>query len=97
MAVGDVYFDCSALVKLILALNLFNEIWPEFQLIDFTDTIAEHTGNLALTHPLSGADAVQVASALAASDDVQMTFATWDRRQATAASALGLAVQPAID
>ncbi len=80
-----------------LALQLFRIIWPEFQLIDFTEDIAERAGELAMAHPLSGADAVQIASAMAAIDDVQLTFATWDRRQALAADALGLAVQPPID
>ena len=146
MASGDVFFDTSALVKLILSeeegapfarkladessvlytswltypeaisalsgakrngrvneaglrlgMDLFHAIWPEFHLIDFTEGIAEHAGDLALTHPLSGADAVQIASALATIDEAQLTFATWDRRQAEAADALGLEVQPRID
>ena len=146
MADNNVYFDCSALVKLILseeegaplareladessalytswltypetlsalsgarrdsrlsesglqlALELFEIIWPEFQLIDFTEKIAERAGDLSIAHPLSGADAVQIASALSATDDVQLTFVTWDRRQAIAAVALGLSIQPTID
>ena len=146
MASGDVFFDTSALVKLILSeedgapfarklagessvlytnwltypetisalsgakrngrvneaglrlgMELFHTIWPEFHLIDFTDGIADHAGDLALTHPLSGADAVQIASALATINEAKLTFATWDCRQALAADALGLAVQPPIN
>lgn len=146
MAAAEFYFDCSALVKLILSeeegapfarelaressalytswltfpetlsalagarrdgrlsdtglqgsLQLFQIIWTEFQLIDFTEEIAERAGDLALSYPLSGADAVQIASALAIVDDASLTFATWDRRQADAAYALGLTVQPAVD
>lgn len=146
MAEDEVYFDCSALVKLILseeegaplaqelaqdsttlytslltypealsalsgarrdgrlsdsglldALQSFQVIWPEFYLIDFADSIADRAGELALSYPLSGADAVQIASALAMQQDARLTFVTWDRRQARAASRLGFAVQPPID
>jgi predicted nucleic acid-binding protein len=63
--------------------------------VELTPGIGEHAADLAATHPLSGADAVHLATGLALHDRA-MVFATWDRRLATAATAEGLGVVPAL-
>jgi predicted nucleic acid-binding protein len=55
--------------------------------------VAREAGRLAVDHPLSGADAVHLASALQLTDDV--IVATWDHRLHAAAVASGLTVVPA--
>lgn len=55
--------------------------------------IADRAADLVVAHPLSGADAVHLATALALRE-VEPVLATWDRRLATAAVAEGLAVVP---
>lgn len=55
--------------------------------------IADRAAVLVVGHPLSGADAVHLATALALRE-VEPVLATWDRRLASAAVAEGLAVVP---
>ena len=62
--------------------------------VEVSADIADHAAGLAVAHPLSGADAVQLATALALSES-ELVLATWDRRLATAALAEGLAIVPA--
>ena len=78
------------------ALVLFEQLWPRFEIVQMTEQIALHAGELVVQFPLSGADAIQLASALRTPYYKDLTFGTWDRRQAEAAHALGLAVQPPI-
>ena len=66
--------------------------------VELTPTVGDHAADLAAAHPLSGADAVQLASALAlASGTGAVILATWDRRLASAAWAEGLNVVPALE
>jgi uncharacterized protein len=60
-------------------------------IIEVSAEIAERAAGLARQHPLSGADAVHLATALALGDR-ESVVATWDRRLRTAAVAEGLAV-----
>ncbi|MDE2744530.1 MAG: type II toxin-antitoxin system VapC family toxin [Chloroflexota bacterium] len=79
------------------ALDRFGMLWPRFEVVQFSERIAFDAAAFILEFPLSGADAVQIASALSIPQDLTLTLATWDRRQADAARSIGLTVQPAID
>lgn len=61
--------------------------------VELSAEIADHAAGLAVAHPLSGADAVHLATALALGDG-EVVLATWDRRLAAAAAAEGLSVVP---
>jgi len=61
--------------------------------MEVSTEIADRAAVLVVGHPLSGADAVHLATALALRE-VEPVLATWDRRLATAAVAEGLAVVP---
>lgn len=61
--------------------------------VEISAGIAGHAADLAVSHPLSGADAVHLATALALRDG-ELIVASWDRRLAAAASAEGLSVVP---
>ena len=62
--------------------------------VEISAEIADHAAGLAVAHPLSGADALHLATALALRES-ELVVATWDRRLAVAALAEGLAVMPA--
>lgn len=64
------------------------ELWTRFHVVFFSEQIAVDAANYILRFPLSGADAVQVASGLTIREDGNVAFVTWDRRQARAANAL---------
>jgi len=68
-------------LETVWATVAIHELDPELE----SDAVA-----LARTHPISGADAVHVAAAIAAG----AVLLTWDQRQAAAAIAEGLAVLP---
>ena len=61
--------------------------------MELTPAVGDHASELAAAHPLSGADAVYLATALALRDDA-LVVVTWDRRLSSAASAMGLSVVP---
>ena len=97
---------CSAIVKaqrngrlpereLRPALDQFERYWQDIAVVELTAEIAQRAHELVRHYAISGADAVHVASAFAAAEDADITFVTWDQRQAAAASDLGLAVTPA--
>ena len=99
---------CSAIVKaqrngrfpegdLRPALNQFERYWQDVAVVELTAEIAQRAHELVRRYAISGADAVHVASAFAAAEGADITFVTWDQRQAAAASDLGLAVTPAPD
>lgn len=79
------------------SLVLLEELWRQFEIVQMTEVIALRAGDLVTQFPLSGADAVQLASALRTPHFRDLAFVTWDRRQAEAARALGFTVQPPID
>lgn len=79
------------------AVARLGTLWPRFKIIPFGERIAYEAAGYILRFPLSGADAVQIASARAIEQYPETTFATWDRRQAEAAYALGFTVEPPIN
>ena len=100
--------SCSAIVKaqrngrfperdLRPALDQFERYWQYVAVVELTAEIAQQAHELVLRFDLSGADAVHVASAFAAGAGADISFVTWDPRQATAAMNSGLAVTPAPD
>jgi uncharacterized protein len=62
-------------------------------LVEVSADVADRAAGLAAVHPLSGADAVHLASALVLPAR-ELVVATWDRRLSTAAAAEGLSVAP---
>jgi uncharacterized protein len=142
MAMGIVYFDASAFVKLVLeeqdsdiaaelwdgsdavvasrlaypevraalaaavrnhdldpeqmakAEEAWESYWAATRPVELTAAVERHAGTLARLHALRGADAVQLASALAI-DDPELVIAVWDRRLHAGAKAAGCAVAPA--
>ena len=79
------------------ALEQFERYWQTVLIVELTPEIARQAREIVRRYALSGADAVHVASAFAAGADADITFVTWDQRQATAAMNSGLAVTPAPD
>jgi predicted nucleic acid-binding protein len=75
------------------ALREWQGYQSEIDLVELTPELADHAADLAVTHPLSGADAIHLASALALVDR-GVVIATWDRRLAAAVLAEGLPVIP---
>lgn len=63
------------------------------ELVELTPRIADRAARLAGEHSLSGADAVQLASALSMTAAAPVVVC-WDRRLAAAALDVGLAVVP---
>ena len=71
-----------------------DRLWPKVHAMDLSPDIARDAALLIERFPLSGADAVHIASAQASRVEQTMTFVTWDRRQSVAAAESGLNVQP---
>jgi predicted nucleic acid-binding protein len=63
--------------------------------VELSAEVERGAGALAATHQLRGADAVHLASALAL-DVADLTVAVWDRCLHAGATAVGLAVAPAV-
>ena len=76
------------------ALSQFERYWQDALVVELTAAIAKQAMEIVRRYSLSGADAVHIASALAAGADVGITFVTWDRRQALAANDMSLRVVP---
>lgn len=74
------------------AYDTVEALWDTFVLIDLSPAVARRAAELVKRYPLSGADAVHLASALEVRIDAPLTFASWDTRQREAAEALGLPV-----
>lgn len=75
------------------ALREWHGYRSEVDVFEVTPAIASHAADIAVTHPMSGADAVHLATALAL-EQTAVVIATWDRRLAAAAAAEGIAVVP---
>lgn len=75
------------------ALHEWDRYRWEVDFFELTSAIASHAADIAVTHPLGGADAVHLATALALEQN-DMVIATWDRRLSSAAAAEGLTVVP---
>ncbi|MEO1059942.1 MAG: type II toxin-antitoxin system VapC family toxin [Actinomycetota bacterium] len=72
----------------------WERIWASARPAELTPEVSSAAGALAVEHPLSGADAVHLASALAV-QDAGVIVAVWDRRLHAGCEATGLAVAPA--
>lgn len=79
--------------EVVEAYDKLDDLWQSFVLIEVSPRIARIAGVLASRYPLSGADAVQLASALMVRGNQLLAFASWDNRQLEAAEALKLLVQ----
>lgn len=86
-----------------LAADLHNRVlteverrWSELLVVDLSDAISYRAAELVELHPLSGMDALQLATAveLRASLGARLYLATWDRRLWQAARAEGFDVLP---
>jgi len=74
-----------------VALDEWRRYRGALDVIELSAEIAEQASGLATKHPLSGADAVHLATARALRDR-ELVLATWDRRLGVAAVAEGLSV-----
>ncbi len=83
--------------RLMATVHSLREVWEEFIVIPPQESYFFRAADLVLEFSLSGVDAVHLATALDLTEDDELTFVTWDRRQAEAAQSLGLFVQPSID
>jgi predicted nucleic acid-binding protein len=79
-----------------LAQQMFRNDWAALHRIDVDDTVNRHVDQLLSRHPLRGADAIHLASALLLRDLAQehVTFACADIALMNAARAEGLAISP---
>lgn len=71
------------------AKSALYERFEEIELVEVTEELARHAGDLAEERSLRGYDAVHLASALVVGAD-GIVVATWDRELAVAARAEGL-------
>lgn len=79
--------------EVVEAYDKLDDLWQSFVLIEVSPRIARIAGVVASRYPLSGTDAVQLASALMVRGNQPLAFASWDNRQLEAAEALKLLVQ----
>lgn len=75
------------------ALREWRAYRAEVDFVELTPEVAGNAADLAVTHPLSGADATHLATALALIGS-DVLVATWDRGLGAAALAEGLPVMP---
>ena len=75
------------------ARRLWARLWAALRLVEVSPGVAQHAGDLAEEHALSGFDAIHLASALLV-DAGGLIVATWDARLATATIAVGVATLP---
>jgi len=76
------------------ATGRLRRLWERSTVVQLDYMLAEEGAILSIRRALTGADAVHLATALAARTP-ELVFATWDRRLAEAARAEGLTVAPA--
>jgi hypothetical protein len=75
------------------ALREWSRLRDEAAMVELTNEVAIDAAALTTRYPLSGADAVHLASALSIAGTVPL-FVTWDRRLAAAALDAGFPVTP---
>ena len=74
----------------------WRDLSSSLHLVELSDEVSSLAGELTEAHPLGGADAIHLASALALGlSPAELVLATWDRRLAAGARAEGLGVFPA--
>ena len=68
--------------------------WERWTEVTAVDVVRRHAERLVETHPLRAADALQLAAALVAAEELpgSLTFVTFDRQQADAAEREGFSV-----
>lgn len=71
----------------------WEEYWASTRIVELTDLVALHAGDLAGQQALGGADAVHLASLLAVGV-TNALFAVWDMRLRAGALAAGVQVAP---
>jgi predicted nucleic acid-binding protein len=76
------------------ARRWWERLWAAVRPVELSGTVTARGGELATSHPLSGADAIHLASAEALGV-ADVVVATWDRRLHTAARHHGFSVAPA--
>ena len=72
----------------------WEDYWASTRIVELTERVASHAGDLAREHSLRGADAVHLASLLAVGG-VETLFAVWDERLRAGATAAGAQLVPA--
>jgi uncharacterized protein len=72
----------------------WEDYWSAVRSVELTEAITAHAGELAGQQVLRGADAVHLASALAAGAD-NLVFAVWDQRPRSAVKAACIQLAPA--
>lgn len=72
--------------------------WTRFRrrlrLVELTQELEARAGDLTDVHPLSGYDAIHLASALTIAAETSLVLATWDGRLLTAGQSAGLVTLP---
>jgi predicted nucleic acid-binding protein len=76
------------------ALATWEELWAATRPVELSADVERRAGELTAKHPLRGADAVHLASALALGT-AEVVVAVWDRRLHAAVTAEQLMVTPA--
>lgn len=69
-------------------------VWAKLTVLPLTDGVSRTAAEMLSKYPLSGADAVQLSTALHSPLGFRQEFVTWDRRLSNAASELGFVVIP---
>src|SRR5262245_30206410 len=79
-----------------MARGNFRNAWPSMHRVPVNDDVHRRVDVLLARHPLRGADAIHLASALLVRDALQqqLTFACADAKLVTAARAEGLLIAP---
>jgi len=67
--------------------------WLALAVVEVDQRLVEHAAELAVAYDLRSLDALHVAAALVLPPE-ELAFASWDRRQRTAAGAEGLRLVP---
>ena len=75
------------------ARHLWGRLWPALRVVEVSQDVGQHAGDLAEEHALSGFDAIHLASALLVDADA-LVVATWDARLAIATTAVGIPTLP---
>lgn len=71
----------------------WEQLWAGLRVVEVTEAVATHAGDLARRHALGGADAVHLASVLVLGT-TQTLFAVWDTRLREGAEAAGVPLAP---
>jgi predicted nucleic acid-binding protein len=77
-------------------LNAFRKDWPNYYVVDTSESVLHRAENYAWDHRLRGYDAVHLAAAATWQDDLNepVTMATFDVQLWDAVASAGLAVYP---